>query len=397
MKKNYFFAALAAVALASCSNDETVALNQGDAITFRPLIGNVTRAASTSDVTTANITSFNVTAFNAGTVANPYINDVVYTKNGDAYWAGGSTTATDNYYWPANNLDFYAYSYTDAASQVNKTDYHTFIVTPTAGANPTQVDLVYACLQGAGKTDYGATGVPLNFRHTGAKIALKVKNTATKLKFDITGWKVGFLSPSGTFTFPTASGNSTTGNNIDNGSGSTLATSIWSSLGTATVATEYSSTFSTSYVAANTTTAAALSGEFILVPQTFTGASAYASSAADAKLNGTFIAVQLIIRNTDNATDGQGTVIAGGTTASPSAIWAIWPISGQWKPGYKYTYTLDLADGGYYDDNTDDGSEDLDPILENAIIKFVNVTVDAWDTDTNDDGTTNDETVVPGI
>lgn len=412
--KKFFFFAVAALALAACSNDETVEVNQGDAINFRPLMNNATRASATSDVTTANINSFNVTAFNAGTTANPYINDVTYTKNSEAFYVGGSTTATDNYYWPINNLDFYAYAYTDAgasldpaAPQVSKTDYHTFVVTPTAGANPTQVDLVYACLQDAAKATYGASGVPLNFRHTGSKIALKVKNTSAKMKFDIDGWKVGFLAPSGTFTFPITSGNSTTGNNTDDGSGSVLGTTIWSSLGTPSVATEYSSTFSTTYVAANTATASALSGEFILIPQSFTAATQYASSAANTALNNTYIAVKLIIRNTDNATDGQGTIIACDWTDSDSdgildevekssvtSMWAIWPINGTWKPGYKYTYTLDLADGGYYEKNHDT-NEDLDPILENAIIKFVTVTVDAWDTDTNDDGTANDETPVP--
>ena len=61
----------------------------------------------------------------------------------------------------------------------------------------------------------------------------------------------------------------------------------------------------------------------------------------------------------------------------------------------KYTYTIDLAGGGYFETNQDT-NEDLDPIFENAVIKFVSVTVDAWDTDTNNDGTPGDENNVTG-
>ena len=34
--------------------------------------------------------------------------------------------------------------------------------------------------------------------------------------------------------------------------------------------------------------------------------------------------------------------------------------------------------GGYWETNTNDSDADLDPILENAVIKFVDVTVDNW-------------------
>ena len=56
----------------------------------------------------------------------------------------------------------------------------------------------------------------------------------------------------------------------------------------------------------------------------------------------------------------------------------MWPLAAtQWLPGHKYTYTLDLAGGGFYPENHD-ASEDLDPILENAEIFFLTPTVDEW-------------------
>ena len=45
--------------------------------------------------------------------------------------------------------------------------------------------------------------------------------------------------------------------------------------------------------------------------------------------------------------------------------------------GKQYTYTVDLAGGGYYENN-ETGDEALDPILGGAEIKFVSVTVDDW-------------------
>ena len=113
----------------------------------------------------------------------------------------------------------------------------------------------------------------------------------------------------------------------------------------------------------------------ILIPQTLTAATDYAATTENAKLNGSFIAVKLYILNNDNS----NLVAGGGTTASPTTIWAVWPIGGySWEPGKKYTYTIDLAQGGYFEQNNNDGDDDLDPILEGSEIKFVSVTVDDW-------------------
>ena len=71
---------------------------------------------------------------------------------------------------------------------------------------------------------------------------------------------------------------------------------------------------------------------------------------------------------------------AGETVADATANdkWAMWPIGGyNWEPGKKYTYTIDLAGGGYFETNQDTDA-DLDPILEGAEIKFATVTVDGW-------------------
>lgn len=367
MKKNYWILAAAAVALAACSNDDTITVNQGieeaNTINFRTFVEGVTRASSVAEVTTANLNTFTVNAMNAGTTTS-YFSNAVYTKGSD-----NSFTCTAKYYWPATeSLDFYAYA-PAGNSQVTYTDYKTFTVTPTAGEDPAnQVDLVYAATKGKNKAN-DAAGVVLNFRHTGAKILCKVQNSSSSLKFGVDGWKVGYLSPSGTFTFADAN---TDGQNT--GTGTTLTAAQWGNLAAASVATEYSSTFTKVDIAASAS-AKPLDGEMILIPQTLTAATDYDATTENAKLNGSFIAVKLYILNNDNS----NLVAGGGTTAAPTTIWAVWPIGGySWEPGKKYTYTIDLAQGGYFEQNNNDGDDDLDPILEGSEIKFVSVTVDDW-------------------
>jgi hypothetical protein len=78
----------------------------------------------------------------------------------------------------------------------------------------------------------------------------------------------------------------------------------------------------------------------------------------------------------DNVND---IVIADATTnVDTKNKWAMWPVKFTWQPGKKYTYTIDLAGGGYWELN-DDADIALDPVLDGAEIKFVTVTVDAWD------------------
>lgn len=384
MKKHLFFAALAAIALASCSNDETTAVNQGEAISFRPLVNGLTRASSTSDVN-VSMATFNVTAFKHGETTSPYIDDATYNNNSSTYYVNTDVATNgygNEYYWPAVNLDFYAYAYNSAvSSQITKKAYNQFEVTPVSGLNGTYADLVFATIQDIGKNTtyetskkYGPDGVPLNFRHTGAKIAVNVKNTSTQLEFDVEGWKVGFLDPTATFTLG-SSETSTAGSG-------TLAFTDWAATtatetSTASVSIEYESTF-TSVTFDPGATSTALDGEMILNPQRITAATAYASDATDALLNHSYIAVKLRIKNHTN-----DEVIAEG--AGNTTMWAIWPIGDDggatpfnWEPGKKYTYTIDLANGGYYEKNQASTTSALDPILEGAIIKFVNVTVDEW-------------------
>lgn len=371
MKKKLLILAVAGLALASCSNDETVAVNQNDsnAISFRPLMTGVTRAAT--DITASNLASFNVTAFTTGTNTSAYINDVTFTKQ-----LNGTYTSANKYYWPDGNLDFYAYYWDNSLSGISKTDYRTFVVTPTVTAETAgnQVDLVYAALKNKGKSD-GAAGLPMNFSHIGSKIALKVTHSGASnpnAYFEVKAWGVGYLDNSGTFTFPDYTGGSsattTTG---------TLPISYWSN--NAAWATDkqiYRSTDLNPVAiigpADNTPSGAVTTYTFdeqmILVPQgTIPAATKYQATTSAAKPEGSYVAVKMAVKNVTN-----GSVIQDET-------WAMWPVSINWEPGKKYTYNVTIDNGGYFEGNPDNGDDALNPILEGSEIYFAGVTVSGWD------------------
>jgi len=341
--------------LAACNADETVEDNPGLEISFAPGINKGTRAA---DVTVDSLQKY---GFNVTSIKNA--NDVVYFKNVNFEFNGSAYGSAIKYYWPATEaLDFYAYSTTSAArSQVKKIDYNTFGVTPSTDWK-NQVDLVFAATRNKVKAD-GENGIVLNFRHTGAKIRVQVKNTSSTLKFDVEGWKVGFLSDSAKFTFPRTE-------NTDGKDAASLSKGYWTAHKDRSIATEYKSEFTTKYIAAGASAEEDLPGQMIMLPQTTPTMDAYISNADGANVNNPYIALKMVIRNNDS----DGTIIA--SEVGGGAIWATWPLpTTEWLPGKVYTYIVDLSGGGYYPGNQD-SDPDLDPLLTE--IKFVSVTVDDW-------------------
>lgn len=352
MKKIFLFAATA-LALGACSNDETTEVNLGNAIEFTTTVGGQTRA--TDKLAFANGDVFNVWATygNNGDPQNYFKQD--YEFNGTDW----RSTATP-YYWPAtvdgtnNTMTF------DAIwpASISRTVYGTFNYTVVDNA-AAQEDVLYAKHVSTTKE---TTGVPLNFRHTLSQIIVKAKNSSSTLKFVVTGVQVAFVNKAGTFTY--------IADNTDTKDAANFAQNCWVKTdGDASAASAYTQTLTSATIAANAA-ATALGKSWILMPQAQSIAAAYTGDAADAAMAGAYLAVKMEIQN---ATDG--TVIAADQ-------WCCFPIAIDWNPGYKYTYTIDLAGGGYKEKN--DGTDttettDLDPVLENQEIFFVDCTIDAWD------------------
>ena len=379
MKKYYFILAAAALGFASCSSDETIAenqsLNEANEINFRPLVEGVTRAA---DIDIDALSDFYVTANYAG--VSPASRNYFGGTTPETFTEGGTSgtyTSTTKHYWPASEaLDFIAFA-PATGTDITRTDSTHFSVTSNATPSAQQ-DYIYAVVRNQTKADNGA-GIVLNFRHALSKVIIQLKNTATDLKFTVKDVAIGYIKPTGAFApvYKTSDGDQigfcTNGTTISN---TTIASesnyyitgAAWTASGTETA---YSQTAGTTAYAANTTTPVALTNDMILIPQALTVATAYSAASKGSGFNGAYISVELKIQDADNH-------YIIGTAADNGYVTAMWPLTAAtWLPGHKYTYTLDLAGGGYYPTNQDTDA-DLDQILEGAEIKFVTVTVDGW-------------------
>lgn len=101
MNKSIFLCAAAALALASCSNDETVEMAKGDGINFRTVVGLNTRATELTQASFEQNNKLYVTTFKMD--GTKLFDETLYTKGADGFWNG-------NQYWGTEkSLFFYLY------------------------------------------------------------------------------------------------------------------------------------------------------------------------------------------------------------------------------------------------------------------------------------------------
>lgn len=386
--KNLLILALLAGVLpfiASCSNDELVAENQSnpDEISFRPLVTGVTRTANSTGLKTS---------FEAGDLINVYAayNNTMYFQDDFTKQTGesGPFTSTNKHYWPidvdSKNITFTAiWGATQTAGTVgNITSY-----SPDASAT-NQKDILIARHTSSTKEN----PVLLNFRHILSQIIVMAKNTNPTLKVTITGVRIGYIKTASTsFTYSggvTDTKQALTDGNIT--SGVTLVSqSDWTLTDFAGTTKakdyKYDQTVTSLALIGNTSdTGHELTGtaSWILLPQNMTDADTdsdgtpnYATTKTGTKatpdpdLAGSYLALKMTIENY-NGTTATGTIV--------SEQWCYWPITTNWNPGYKYTYTIDVAGGGYEPEDTDNDGEG-DPVLDGVEIIFSpTCSVDEW-------------------
>lgn len=360
MKKNFFFLAAAALAFASCSVDETLEVNQGEAIGFRTALSGVTRADQTGPVTTfATGDKFNVYADFGG---SKYF-QADFTRGNDpqdGFWSA------DKYYWPNDISSSKMMTFTAiyGGTQTAGTAGQVANFSPAAAA-ASQVDLLVA--QHASQTK--ETPVVLNFRHALSQIVVKVANTEANFKIIVSGVRVGYVAQTGTLNYA--------GGVTDTQNSGFIAQDNWSNTAaTGADANKYDQTVSATLTGVASATALTSYAPWLLLPQTLTAASEYttASSAGVATdapdFNGAYIALKMTIENWNGAAV-TGTVV--------SEQWCYWPIGTNWTPGKKYTYTINAGSGGYQPTDTDDNKTTLTPVLDNNVIWFSpSCTIDVW-------------------
>ena len=362
MKKNSVWMIAALSMLTSCNMDEIVGHKEDLPFQFRTVIENQTRATS---YTTSSLTSFGATAYVGGSTSAYAMENVEFSNGGTStvYRVVGDT----KYYWPKDD-DVWFYAYAPKASASNGITYNDELdieVEPLADTD-SQVDLIYAATKG-NKTDDAMNGVILNFRHTMSKIQIKVKDSSSDLKFNVTGWKIAGVDGAAVFSFDDQSLTSTPAA----GSQNTFDSNMWQDNDDSYTAS-YSKTVTTKNVTSVNGTWGVLDGSAILIPQNAPKATAYSGSdPSNNPLNGAYIAIEY------QAFDGAGEAL------SAAGTWGCWPVKMDWEPGFRYIYNIDLAELGY----SETGKDDLVPVIEDfdIAVKFVDVTVDAWQPEDDDD------------
>ena len=357
-----------AMLAASCSENEIMEVKQNDQIFFRTEIARQTRATST---TVNTLGAFNITAWKDDPDPSndaPIIQNAEFSRgNSDVYKASGNT----QYYWP-KGVDVKFYAYAPKAATGNGLTYSSakrIDVEPLADTD-SQVDLLYAANTG-NKVQNAINGVTLNFRHTMAQIQVRVKNSKSDVNFNVTGWKIAGVDGSAYFEFDDASNT----NDVASGSQNTFSRDMWSG-NDDDHSVSYSKTFDAVNVTGVNSSWGTLTGSAILIPQDAAKATAYSGSdPLNNPLNGAYIAVQY------QALDTDGGVMVDADT------WGCWPVKFEWHPGFRYIYTIDLAEYGY----KETGKDDLEPISDdlNVQFKFVDVEVDEWQPQDDEDANTN--------
>lgn len=197
MKKNLFILAVAAVALASCSSDDTIAENskvgnnQQKEIAFKAFATPTTRAAVQG--TTFPDQSMEVVAYQTDPSATNYFTKTTFAQNGSTgIWKG--TTAR---YWPLSEakLNFFAVSgagVNAADITISSTLLKTNVAEVTykkAGAvgsytNATQSDIMYAF--GRGYVEQSGNALHFNSgTTTDAPVDMVFKHTMSLIKFQV--------------------------------------------------------------------------------------------------------------------------------------------------------------------------------------------------------------------
>ncbi len=382
MKKHLLLAALAVSALASCSYDDAVEINNGSGISFRTSLD---KAVTRANVTTLqNLNAFNVTGI--GNNAN-YFTDLAVTSSDN----GASWVTTSTYYWTNYPLAFFAYAPQTPGGSVSIDNTGKMITGfSPAQAAASQKDLVISYNTG-NKAQNEGTGVAMNFKHALSQIEIKAKCSNDKIKIEVLGVKIANAAAKANFTFPETETNSHY----------TLLQSQWSGWSEQDDHSKAYIIKGSSPVTLNANAQSIMFGDnnFMLIPQALTKWDGTAATT------GAYLSVLCRIYSLDN---GNATLLypqpASGDAKNGKYAFSAVGVNTNWQPGKKYIYTLNFCgDGGgageidpnpvnpvdLQDPTVDPtpipGGNGGDPILGNPI-KFT-VTIDTW----------SDETVAVGM
>ena len=319
MKKNLWFAALALVAMTSCSNDDVMDVADNKSIEFKSFVNKNVRAVN--EVTTDNLNEFYVFGNFKPTTGGEYSGQVFNNElqSTPYYWVAGNTYSFGAY---ANGNgtqienEKVSYTASDEGGTLTFTDYE---------ANDAK-DLVAAVATVNCTDATNQEAVKLSFKHLLSQVKFTFNTTdAESYTLKITNLKV-HASTKGNCSYDgTASWNSTYGQ-----------TTTYDYPEIADVSTDGTKTKSTEYK--------------LVIPQGTTQKGMKVTFTATISGSG-------LIEKTANFE---------GTLAVDPDIAGMGSTANLWKPGYRYNYTAEI------------NGDKIDPSLENQKITFDVESVEGW-------------------
>ena len=415
MKNFMYLIPLAAVALASCSNEsldsqeQRAATNPGTALNIFPAVQGITRGTITTD---GNLTEFKVIAAGSDdfyTTTENVAPDVTVAGIGPSFektvtldaisgkwWIAGEGESNENtyYWWKSKNMtaSFTAYAPIDIreTSTSSTSDYQ------VKNDLANQQDIIVAYNSGSG-SDF-TSGVPLNFQHVMSQVIIKALNKdASSTKIEVAGIRLSNLKNTGTLTLPTSSTASGTfsWDSYTPWSVNNNTTYTYTDRGTDALAGTLTDN-NTKIVTLTSAATQLTDTPFLLMPQT-TGK---ADLTVQPVNEGAYISVLIRVTNiydTDNLAAGQvtyptWTIADGAPAAGTQFAYVAIPVDIDWKAGYKYTYTLNFSKDGigkvdpefadnYSGEGYPTGTNGANPgedVFDSPVSLFFTVTVDEW-------------------
>lgn len=379
MKKAFYMMAAAAIALSSCSSEETTDVAKSSAITFRPTVGLNSRGV---EMTTNDLNEMWVTGFYQK-ADEVYFSDLKFTKE------KGSTTNTfipsAPVFWQEGR------TYKFVAISPAKSEWPTGL-TITRDAvtcenfEPktdilAQKDMIIKAVE-ANNEQWGKE-LELNFKHILSQIQIKVKNGNENLVYNIKAVRINSVVGKKKLSYATTANKST-----------------WGDIEGVTSNAQYTLTYANAYkLDGITTTDLTLTsadatvengGGAMLIPQNVTAWNgAKVDDTTSPYDGGTYISIYLNVK----MASGNKFMYPAGAQGDKTYGWVAIPVpSINWEEGNKYIYTLDMSTGcgkvdpvdpgtnvnpdGKVDPNAPKDPEKGDNIFGKAI-KFT-VKVDEW-------------------
>lgn len=338
MKKAFYMMAAAAIALSSCSSEETTDVAKSTAISFRPTVGFNSRGA---ELKIDNLQNMWVSAFynkqGNAEYGTPYFTNAKFTKGTEI---NGFIDPTSTLVWEkGRSYKFVAispsaneWSAEEPTISLNEVKFTN--VTPAQDIK-NQKDLILGTATGSETSSSDIAGVGLTLDHVLSQIKIQVKNQNQSLEYHIKGIRIASVHKSGTYTHSAGS---------------------WTDLGDKT---KYEVIFETPIKLEPGATPTDLTDKLavapakdcgaMLVPQTFEAWAGTKDKSGDAYDNGAYISLLLNVKNTVTGKymypSNAGAAGECGWAAVAIPVSTKGATQPEWLKGNKYIYTLDLSKG----------------------------------------------------